>query len=128
MSQKSEQEKSDTALKHIKSDEISYIIKTIRSIQLRLKDPDIIKLDYAHQYDKLSYEFNHFFENYYHFYLKVLRGENMATIATILFYKDKINQGLMTEESLSDALASKYFTPELKSKSDEKINEMKKIN
>jgi hypothetical protein len=100
-------------------------MKTIKKIQNRMKDSDVTNLEYIRVYDKLGKEFDHFFNRYTNIFVKVVRGENLKTIASVLFYKDKVNRGLITEAELSDKLAQKYLTPEMKAQSDAKLKEMK---
>lgn len=108
----------------ITTPEVIYIMKTIKQIQKRMKDPDIINLEYIMVYSQLSKEFNDFFNKYTSIFVKVIRGEDLRTVATILYYKDKVAKGLLTEEELSNMLAEKFLPPDLKRESDTKIKEM----
>ncbi|MEM0354103.1 MAG: hypothetical protein QXW79_00840 [Thermoplasmata archaeon] len=110
----------------ITSPEIIYIMQTIKQIQKRMKDPDLAKLDYISIYDQLGREFEYFFNRYTSIFVKVIRGESLNTVAAILFYKDKMAKGLITEEQLSEMLAKKYLPEDLKKESDAKIKEMRK--
>jgi hypothetical protein len=116
---------SNDQLKGITSPEIIYIMTTIKRIQQRMKDPEIAKLEYIRVYDQLGKEFDAFFERYTGIFVKVIRGENLSTLASVLFYKDQVLRGLMTEEELADQLASKYLPANLKKESDAKLKEMK---
>ena len=115
----------DDELKEITTPSVIYIIKTIKEIQKRMKDPDIAKLEYIRVYDTLGKEFDHFFNKYTGIFVKVIRGENLSTLASVLYYKDKVAKGLLTEEQLADRLAKKYLPANLKSESDAKLKEMK---
>lgn len=110
----------------ITTPEIIYILRTIKQIQKRMKDPDIANLDYINVYDQLGREFDYFFNRYTSIFVKVVRGESLSTVAAILFYRDKMAKGLITEEQLSDMLAKKYLPENLKKESDARIKEMKK--
>lgn len=113
------------SLSDIQSPEVLDIIKTIKAIQKRMKDDDNKKLDSLRLYDKLSYEFNDFFERYTKIFVQVIKCENMRTIASVLYYKDLQLRGLITEAQISEKLAATYLTPEMKDLADKKINEMK---
>ena len=114
-----------TDLKEITSPSIISIMKTIKQIQKRMKDPDISELEYIRVYDTLSKEFEDFFDRYTGIFIKVIRGENLSTVASVLYYKDKVDRGLMSQEELSDLLAKKYLPADLKAQSDAKLKEMK---
>ncbi len=102
-----------------------YIITTIKKIQQRMKNPDLKDLEYIRIYDLLTNEFSYFAEKYTSIFTKVVRGESLAIIAASLFYKDKVEKGLMTESELSDMIAKKYLPAHLKNESDAKLKEMK---
>jgi hypothetical protein len=116
---------SNDELRDIKSPSVLYIMKTIKIIQKRMKDPDIANLEYIRVYDTLGKEFPEFFDKYTSIFTKVIRGENLNTIASVLYYKDKVDRALMTEEQLSDMLAKKILPPSLYEESKSKIKEMK---
>lgn len=114
----------DSELNDITTPSVLYIMKTIKAIQNRMKDPDIVGLEYIQVYDKLGKEFNDFFEKHITIFTKVIRGENLNIVASALYYKDKVEKGLMTEAQLSELLAKKYLPTHLKEESDAKIKEM----
>ncbi|XWV26244.1 hypothetical protein QJ857_gp0832 [Tupanvirus soda lake] len=116
---------SNNELCDITTPSVIYIMKTIKSIQKRMKDPDVVNLEYIRVYDKLGKEFPEFFDKYTAIFTKVIRGENLNTVASVLYYKDKVERGLMTEQQLSDMLAKKFLPSHLKEESDAKIKEMK---
>lgn len=116
---------SDNELREIKSPNVLNVMRTIKAIQKRMKDPDVTNLEYIYVYDKLGKEFSDFFEKHNVIFTKVIRGENLNTIASVLYYKDKVDRGLMTESQISDMLAKKYLPANLKAESDAKINEMR---
>ncbi|AGF85309.1 hypothetical protein QJ854_gp473 [Moumouvirus goulette] len=104
------------------------IMKTIKLIQKRMKDPDLINLEYIMVYDILGKEFLYFSDRYTEIFTKVIRGEKMDIIASILHYMDKIYKGNMTESELSEMLANKFLPANLKADADAKIKEMKNSN
>lgn len=116
---------SNDELKEITTPSVLYIMKTIKEIQKRMKDPDLVKSEYIEVYTKLGEEFSEFADNHTRIFTKVVRGENLNTIASALYYKDKISKGLMSEEQLSDMLATKYLPNHLKEEADTKIKELK---
>lgn len=115
---------------NITSPSIIYIIKTIKEIQKRMKDPDIINEEYIYAYNKLSSEFSDFIEKYgyINIFTKVLKGEDLSNIACILYYKDKVQKGLMTESALSELISKKFLPENLKKESDIKLKEMREKN
>ena len=112
-------------LKGITTPETIHIMKTIKQIQRRMKDPDMVHLEYIRVYDQLSREFDPFFNRYTGIFTKVVKGENLNTLASVLYYKDQVSRGLITEEELRDRLARKFLPPELKAQADIKMQEMK---
>ena len=115
----------DDELKEITTPSVIYIMKTIKEIQKRMKDPDIAKLEYIRVYDQLGREFDDFFNSYTGIFVKVIRGESLSTLASVLYYKDKVAKGVITEEELADKLANKYLPANLKSESDARLKELK---
>lgn len=116
---------SNNELKDITSPNVIYILQTIKTIQKRMKDPDLVGLEYIRIYEKLCEEFTDFSDRYTHIFTKVIRGENLNTLASVLYYKDRVEKGLITETQLSELLAKKYLPSHLKAESDAKIKEMK---
>lgn len=111
-------------IKGIQSPEIILICKTIKQMQKRLKDDDIVGLEYIRVYDKMSKEFEFIFNRHTEIFTKVIRGIDLEILASILYYKDQINRGLLTEKELSDMLAKKYLPEHLKMDADRKMAEM----
>lgn len=109
----------------ISNPEVLLMIQTIKNIQKRMKDPDCMNIQYMDLYDKLGREFNWFSDTYTTIFTMVIRGENMQMVGTILFYRDKVLNGLMTEEELGDLLSAKFLPIDLKKESDQKIKLMK---
>lgn len=108
----------------ITSAEIVYIIKMIKIIQKRMKDPDCVNLEYIQLYDKLTQEFTNFSDDHTDIFTKVSRGEDLSTIAQVLYFRDKVNRNLIKESDLSDRLASKYLPKNLKADADRKMGEL----
>lgn len=102
----------------IKSPEIRNVIRTIKSIQTRLKEEDVKHLSYIETYDKLSYEFNDFFENHTRIFITVIKGEDLSSLVSSLYYKDKVINGELTEKYVADELAEKFIPKELRQQSD----------
>ena len=115
----------NTELMDIKSLEIINIMKTIKIIQTRMKDPDMMQLSYIRVYDALGKEFSHFSDKYTKIFTMVIRGENLNTITTVLYYRDKVIRGLMTEEQLMELLKKKFLTEEQQKAADIAINKMR---
>lgn len=116
---------SNNDLMNITTPSVIQIMKTIKAIQNRMKDPDIIGLEYIRVYEKLGEEFNDFFDNHTIIFTKVIKGEDLNTVASVLYYRDKVERGLITEDQLSELLAKRYLPAHLKKESDAKIKEMK---
>lgn len=115
----------DQDLREIKHPEIIEIMRTIKKIQNRMKDPDVKDLEYIRVYDKLGKEFDDFFTRNTGIFVRVIRGENLATLASVLYYRDKVLRGLMTQEEIADKLANKFLPAHLKAESDIKLKEMR---
>lgn len=93
---------------NITSPQVLYIIETIKKIQKRMKESDLINSSYIEVYDTITKEFSNFSDNYTSIMTSVVKGENLNTIASILYYKDLHEKGLITEAELADSLAKKY--------------------
>lgn len=112
-------------LMSISSPDVLYIITNIKLIQQRMKDPEIVNMEYIRIYDTLSREFDDFFMKYTGIFARVTKGESLNVLASALYYKNKIEKGDMTESALSDKLASIYLTEGQKKDADERIKVMK---
>lgn len=112
-------------LRDIQSPDIIYIMKTIKAIQARMKDSDLSTLPYIRVYDTLSNEFTYFSDTYTKIFTMVIRGENLNTVTAVLYYRDKVARGLMTEEQLMELLKKKYLSPELQEQADINIKKMR---
>lgn len=109
---------SDAELCDIVSPNLINIMKTIKLIQKRMRDPDIVVLPYIGIYDTLGKEFEYFSEKYSKIFTMVIRKEDLNTLISVLYYKDKVLRGLMTEEQLMELLKKKYLTPEQQRQAD----------
>lgn len=110
----------------IKTPYIIEMIKTIKQIQKRMSDPDLVDLEYPRVYDTLSREFDNFFNDYTSIFIKVTRGEDLSILASNFYYKDRVERGLVSEAKIADLLAGKYLKGDLKKESDARLKEMKK--
>jgi hypothetical protein len=119
---------SDSQLKSIASPDLIYIMTTIKQIQRRMKDPDVVNLEYIRVYDQLGREFDHFFNRYTGIFIRVIKGEDLSILAAVLYYKDQVRQGKISEADLADKLAKKYMPAHLKEDSDRKLTEMRMNN
>ena len=93
----------------IRSKNILEVIENIKKIQKRMLDPDLVDAPYVETYGTLSQEFSDFFNTHTNIFSKVVRGDDLMTVAQALFYKDKVNMGQMKESDLSQILADKYL-------------------
>lgn len=109
----------------IRTPSVLYVMHTIKAIQKRMKDPDLVNAEYIRVYDTLGREFQTFADSYTAIFTKVIRGESLSTIASALYYKNQVALGLITEAELSEMLAAKYLPAHLKQESDQKIKEMR---
>ena len=116
---------SDSELRDIKTPNVIYVMKTIKAIQTRMKDPDVVDLPYIRVYDKLGKEFSEFFDSHTKIFTTVIRGENLNTITAVLYYKDKVARGLMTEEQLMEILMNKFLPPDLREEAKGNIKKMR---
>jgi len=116
----------ETCLKKYSAPTTLYIIKTIKEIQKRMKDPDIVNLEYIRVYDTLGSEFIEFFETYTKIFTIVIKGEDLKPLAEILYYTNKVYIGEITEAELSEKLSTKFLPANLKKESDAKILEMRR--
>jgi len=109
----------------IKHPDILEMITIIKKIQNRMKDPDIKDLEYIQVYHILSKEFDDFFNKNTGIFVKIIKGENLKILASVLYYKDKVLRGLLSESELADKLATMYLPADLKKESDLKIKNLK---
>lgn len=100
-------------LPKIKSTQIIYIISSIKNIQHRMLEPELINADYATVYSVLQSEFNDFYEKYDKIFKLVVDGENLYTVASILYFKNKCDQGLASEQEVADMVNSKFIPENL---------------
>lgn len=94
--------------------DITEILLVIKQIQKRMLDADMLNLEYIYVYDALGKEFTEFSDRHPHIFTKVIRGENLNTLAATLFYKAQVDNGLISEQKIRDALADKYLPADLK--------------
>lgn len=102
-----------TDLPNIKSALVTGIILSIKQIQKRLKDPDVACLSYYEALEKMTSEFTQFATDHGSIFTKVVGCEDLSTIASILYYKDKVDSGAMTESEVSSLVNKKYIPEKL---------------
>lgn len=96
-------------LPFVKDLELIGILKTIKQIQARMKQSDLVNAEFAIVYETLLDEFPEFTTKYNNIFLSLIRGDKTESLATILYYRSKVVNGEMTEEELSNKLAEKYM-------------------
>lgn len=113
-------------VQEITTPNIIQIMKDIKKIQARVKEPENFCLDYAYLHNKMADEFPKFLQEHPTIFVKVLRGDDLSIVAAVLYYKDKIAKGELTEEEFADRLATRFLPSQLKEESDKRLKEMKK--
>lgn len=108
----------------IESPQMKVVVTTIKEIQKRLKDSDIKNLEFSRAYDILSNEFNDFFLKYTSIFIKVIRGEDLATVAAVIFYKDKVLSGKLSETDVMNMTMAKFLPENLQADAKKKMAEM----
>lgn len=113
-------------LKTITSARVLAIIDTIKRMQNRMKSRDLINEDFAIVYSTLSDEFPIFFENNPEIFKLIVskNKQNLQILTQILYCRDRVDNGLMTEGELSETLSKIYLPKNLKEDSDKKLKEM----
>lgn len=96
-------------MEYIENEKIQLILLTIKKMQKRMLDKEFESAEFNTIYTKLSEEFNDFFINYGSIFTKVIQGEDLSTIAGILFYRDKVLSGKMQECKVAELLKKKYM-------------------
>lgn len=121
---------SDKSKLGITSPYVLKIMEIIKQIQKRMNDSDIKYLEYSRVYDKLSREFDEFFNKNTAIFIMIIRGESdrINILAAELYYLDKVITGQMQESEIADMLAKKFMPEHLKKESDIKLKEMKQNN
>lgn len=104
---------------------VLYIIRTIKSIQKRIMDPDMRNQEEIWVYDQMTREFCEFCDCHKEIFRRVVRGEDLSIVAGALYYEDRMCRGLLTKEKLSDDLHTKFLPPDLKLEADKRISEMR---
>lgn len=104
---------------------ILHIIKTIKQIQERKRDPAISKLEFTEMYSILSEEFSDFADQYTTIFSTVIRGERLDMVARSLYYKDQLLRGLITEEEIADKIAATVIPLNLRTDVDDALSRIK---
>jgi hypothetical protein len=114
-------------LKSITSTRVLAIIDTIKRMQNRMKSRDLINEDFAIIYSTLSDEFPLFFDNNPEIFKLIVskNKQNLQILTQILYCRDRVDNGFMTEGELSETLSNIYLPKNLKEESDKKIREIR---
>lgn len=86
------------------------ILNVIKEINKRKKDEDLRGKQSGYVYNTLSIEFNDFSERYPRIFSNVVRDENISTLIQVLYYKDMVKQGKISEKEFSEKLGNKYLS------------------
>ena len=97
-------------LDFIKDPSIIGILKTIKQIQARMKQPDLVSAQYAVVYQTLLEDFPDLSDSILR---SVISGDKNGLLASILYHKSKELEGSLSETELSKMLAKKYKLPEI---------------
>ena len=93
----------------IQSESVRKLVKTIKSIQKRMMDSDLVSAEYITVYSVLSEEFKDFSDSYPELFKKVTSGTDIQTVSSILYFRDRYERGLITEEQLAQMLNKRYI-------------------
>ena len=104
----------NTIKEFITTPEVINIIKTIKQIQKRMLDPDLVDQDFAIVYNTLCNEFSDFVENNTQIFMTIVKGKDIRTVCEVLYFRDKVLKGEMTESELSDLLAKRFIPEKLR--------------
>ena len=97
----------------IKTDTIRNILSTIKKIQKRMLDDDLVNKEYVYVYNKLCNEFSDFSDKYTKIFMDVVQGNDLRTISETLYFKDKVLTGEMTESDISDIITNRFLPKHL---------------
>lgn len=113
----------------IKSQDLLYILGNIKKIWRRLHDGDVKCLTSVHQLDKISREFDDFSRKYEKILAQLVlatgeaeRAKSLTTIISVIYYQEKVRNGLTTEKECSEMLTDKFFPAHLQSELRDQIN------
>ena len=113
----------------IKSPDLLNILKNIRQIWHRLNDDDVKCLPIMHQLDKISREHDDFGKNHEKILTSIVLADGtdarikaLSTIISVIYYKEKERQGLVTEGECSEMLTNKFFPENLKNELRQKMS------
>jgi hypothetical protein len=100
----------------LKDPEMIELVNLIKMVQTKMKEPDNTNLEYVQIYDKMAREFPDFSDRYPSIFTRVIQGKALDTLASAIFYQDKIRQGVYTETQLANTLADHYIPEEIRKK------------
>lgn len=102
-------------------DQLSFLIPSvleklvvIKNIQSVMKEPSMIHKSFAETYQRLSEQFEDFANQYPLIFTKVVRGDDLSTLAGSLYYEHCVETGTITSEALAQNLFDHYASDELK--------------
>lgn len=118
------------------SPSVKFLYDTVRAIRKRIEEPGIRTLTFPEIYQKMSEEFPTFADQQPRMFVRLIETTKPETseaqkktiidnIVSVLYYRDRVVRGLMTEEEVADIVAGKYLTPELKAESDRRLKAMR---
>ena len=88
-----------------------YILKTVKDIQKRMLDPDLVDKEFAINCNVLSIEFNDFFEKYPNIFSLIIKGKDPYVVAQIIYFYSKYMNGEKTEKEIADMVFGKLHRP-----------------
>lgn len=91
-----------------------YIIITVKEMQKRMLDQDLVNEEFAVNYDRLSREFNDFFEKYPNIFSLVVKCKDPYVLAQIVYFYSKCMKGEKSEEEIANMVFSKLHKPNQK--------------
>lgn len=118
----------DCDLNRITSPSVKNIILTMKKIQARMKEPDVVNLSYMDRYTLMTIEFTQFAERYGTIFSKLVGGGDgdLELIAQILYYKDKEEKGIISEDKIFKMVEETYLSDKIKTMIKEAENNPKK--
>lgn len=118
------------------SPSVKILFDTVRAIKIRINQNDVKTLSFPEIYQKMTDEFPTFASQQPRMFVRLIettkpemtpveKQKVMDNICSVLYYRDKVVRGLITEEEVADIVAGRYLTPELKAESDRLLKKMR---
>src|SRR5690625_3952520 len=107
-------------LSFINNQEIKDIILTIKEIQKRMNLHQESSMKFPVMYEKLTNEFKSFSKNFPFIFDMVLHNKSLETIASALYYRNRMENNEINEKQITKQLVDKYFPDDIK----EKLNDL----